>query len=96
MDNCWEVMACGREPGGAHVGDLGVCPAAAAAEFDGVNHGTNGGRFCWAVAGTFCGGSVQGSFTHKALNCMACPFYGQVVQEERASMILNPVQLKAR
>ena len=25
--NCWEVKKCGREPGGAKVAELGVCPA---------------------------------------------------------------------
>jgi len=25
--NCREVMKCGREPGGANAGELGVCPS---------------------------------------------------------------------
>ena len=53
--NCWEVMKCGRQPGGEKVGEFGVCPAAEPSEFDGTNRGTYGGRFCWAIAGTFCG-----------------------------------------
>ena len=24
--NCWEVKQCGREPGGTHEKDLGICP----------------------------------------------------------------------
>jgi hypothetical protein len=54
--NCWEVKQCGREPGGSKTADMGVCPAAADSSSDGVNGGKNGGRICWALAGTFCGG----------------------------------------
>lgn len=94
--NCWEFMKCGREPGGAHEADLGICPAAQWSEYDGINHGTGGGRFCWAIAGTFCGGKVQGTFAQKALNCMTCPFYAYVVKEERQTLIVNPSQIKLK
>lgn len=80
--NCWEVMNCGREPGGAKVHELGVCLAATSQAFDGINGGHNGGRFCWAVAGTFCDGQVQGTFAVKILTCIKCPFFQQVKQEE--------------
>ena len=63
--NCWEVMTCGREKGGKNSAKDGVCPAAADQSFDGINSGKCGGRFCWAVAGTFCDGCVQGSFADK-------------------------------
>ncbi len=58
--NCWQVMDCGREPAGSKVEELGVCPAAIVERANGVNDGLNGGRICWAIAGTFCGGEVQG------------------------------------
>ncbi len=64
--NCWEVMMCGREQGGKNIAEYGVCPAAADPSFDGINSGKSGGRICWAVAGTFCGGCTQGSFVDKA------------------------------
>jgi tRNA A-37 threonylcarbamoyl transferase component Bud32 len=79
--NCWEVMMCGREVGGKSSAEYGVCPAAADESFDGINSGKCGGRICWAVAGTFCGGCVQGSFADKRCSCLNCDFY-QMVQEE--------------
>ena len=77
MDNCWEVQQCGREPGGANVETLGVCAAAVSQTYDGVNQGLNGGRFCWAIAGTLCGGKPQGTMAQKLSNCMECRFYLQ-------------------
>lgn len=59
--NCWQVKKCGREPGGAKTAELGICPAAAEVALSGTNGGKNGGRACWAIAGTLCGGKVQGS-----------------------------------
>jgi hypothetical protein len=80
--NCWQVKNCGRQPGGTKAGELGVCPAASISGSNGINGGTNAGRICWALAGTLCGGKVQGTFAQKAVNCMECPFYLQVKQEE--------------
>ena len=85
--NCWEVKKCGREPGGAKAADLGVCPAATETKTNGINHGKNGGRACWAVTGTLCGGKVQGTFAAKIANCMKCEFYQQVRNEEGAGYI---------
>lgn len=62
--NCWEAKKCGREEGGARVADLGVCPAY-------PNHG----KHCARIAGTLCGGVVQGTFAMKLSNCMKCDFY---------------------
>ena len=36
------------------------------------------GRMCWLVAGTLCGGKVQGTHAEKIGNCKSCDFYGQV------------------
>ena len=80
--NCWEVKKCGRETGGVKTQDLGVCPAASDTSSNGVNNGKNGGRICWAVAGTFCGGKVQGDFAQKSVSCMACEVFKQVKTEE--------------
>ena len=85
MLNCWEVMMCGREKGGKKAGELGVCPAAADQSFDGINSGKCGGRICWAVAGTFCGGCAQGSFVDKRPSCLNCDFYQMVQDEEGMS-----------
>jgi len=91
--NCWEYMKCGREPGGYNVHHLGVCPAALDSEADGLNGGKNGGRICWAITGTFCGGVVQGSFAEKELTCMNCDFFKLVQREEGMKFrILKPGQ----
>ena len=82
--NCWEFKKCGRQPGGAKVGEFGVCAAAVERRTDGVNDGKNGGRACWAIAGTLCGGQVQGSFVAKLGNCLKCEFY-QLVGEQQGA-----------
>ena len=81
--NCWEFKKCGREPGGTDVADKGSCPAAEDHSMDGLNFGKNGGRICWAVAGTFCGeGAPLGEFAAKMLSCMDCDFFKKVLAEE--------------
>ena len=80
--NCWEHKRCGREPGGRNTTDLGVCPAASDTSFTGINSGLAGGRFCWAVAGTFCGGRIQGTFAEKRDSCIKCSFYLKVREAE--------------
>ncbi|KKQ93866.1 MAG: hypothetical protein UT66_C0033G0011 [candidate division CPR2 bacterium GW2011_GWC1_39_9] len=80
--NCWETKNCGRQTGGAKVAELGVCPASQETKLNGVNEGANAGRVCWALAGTFCGGLVQGSFAEKIGNCMNCDHYKLVHDEE--------------
>ncbi len=80
--NCWEFMKCGREPGGSKVHELGVCPAATAEKADGLNGGKNGGRICWAIAGTICGGKITGTFAQKKETCLKCEFYKRVRKEE--------------
>ncbi|MBI3928931.1 MAG: hypothetical protein HY319_25540 [Armatimonadetes bacterium] len=82
--NCWEVKQCGREPGGHRVPDLGVCPAATDTRLQGVHDGKAAGRCCWVVAGTFCGGNVQGTFAEKFESCSLCDFYAKVRGEEGA------------
>ena len=73
--NCWEFKKCGRQRGGIQAAELGICPASAESRTNGINGGTNGGRACWALAGTLCGGKVQGTFAAKLVNCMKCDFY---------------------
>lgn len=76
-------MECGREPGGSNADELGVCPACVATEADGINYGKNAGRVCWAIAGTYCEGKVQGSFARKRKTCMDCEVYKKVKKEEK-------------
>ncbi len=83
--NCWEVLRCGREPGGAHAAEFDVCPAAVDHTYDGINSGKCAGRICWAVAGTLCDGCAHGSFIEKRPSCLNCDFYKTVQEEEKFS-----------
>lgn len=80
--NCWEVKQCGRGPGAGQDGDAAPCPAATEERLDGVHGGRNSGRACWVVAGTFCGGKVQGTHAAKYDVCKKCNFFQQVAREE--------------
>ena len=87
--NCWEVMHCGREPGGTACARLGACPATTDGTVDGINGGRNGGRLCWAVAGTFCGGRVQSCQALARHTCMACRFFAEVLDEEGPEAVMS-------
>ena len=65
LKNCWEIKNCGRQKGGSKASELGVCVASA----EGLGHS------CWSIAGTLCGGKVQGTVAQKEKNCMACEVY---------------------
>ena len=91
--NCWDFKQCGREPDGQRAEELGVCPAAVEASFDGINFGKNAGRICWAVAGTCCGGKVQGTFAEKRKSCVSCDFY-QKVQDQEGNSSANQKLLR--
>jgi len=80
--NCWEFKKCGRQPGGPREVELGVCPAATQEGLDGVHGGTNAGRACWVVAGTYCNGEIQGTYANKSTNCRRCDFYLEVLHQE--------------
>ncbi len=84
--NCWQYKGCGREPGGSNVRELGVCPAATEKSMDGIHRGDNAGRSCWIIAGTYCGGKVQGSYALKSANCAKCDFFNLVLAEEKTSL----------
>ncbi len=62
--NCWEFKKCGRQLGGPKAAELGVCPAY-----------PNDGQNCAKIAGTLCGGKVQGSFATKIATCFECDFF---------------------
>ncbi len=83
--NCWEFKQCGRQPGGAHVNDHGICPASTEKKLNGVHGGINAGRACWVVSGTLCDGEVQGTFVKKYDSCMECDFYNKVKEEEASN-----------
>ena len=79
-ENCWEMKKCGRIPGGDKVSALGVCPAY-----------PHQGRDCWIVAGTLCGGKVQGSAAKKLLSCTECDFYKTIHYQQSAPVAADKV-----
>ncbi len=93
--NCWEYKKCGREPGGENAEEMGVCLAATNERLDGIHRGKNAGRVCWIVAGTMCGGDVQGTFANKYKDCRECSFY-QLVREEEGTQFLVTIELITR
>ena len=80
--NCWEFKKCGRQPGGPKAAGLGICPAAVEPALHGAHEGKNAGRACWVVAGSLCGGKIQGTYAQKLTNCWRCEFMNLVKQEE--------------
>jgi hypothetical protein len=92
-ENCWEFKKCGRNNGKSD--DLGICPAIIDESSDGLNGGRNGGRICWVIAGTFCGGKVQGTFAQKRSTCITCDFFKLVEAEEGLEefKVLKPGQM---
>ena len=90
--NCWEFMKCGREAGGKNADEQGICQAYRDKRLDGVHEGLNAGRACWMIAGTNCGGRVQGTFAEKERDCLNCEFYKLVCKEEgvRGTFKLSP------
>ncbi|HUW56256.1 MAG TPA: HAMP domain-containing sensor histidine kinase [Planctomycetota bacterium] len=80
--NCWEVMECGLGPEAAE-----PCPVSADTASNGTNGGTNGGRLCWAVAGTLSGAEVLAGCA-QTTNCLTCDFFNRVKSEEGMSFQL--------
>ena len=95
--NCWEVKECGRGPVNGAGEPQSVCPAAQPGKYNGINGGQCAGRFCWAVAGTYCdsGGEEQGTFVQKFRNCLHCNFLQLVDVEEGRFMILTPYEVES-
>ncbi len=80
--NCWEFKNCGRQPGGHRSNELGICPVTTYGNLSGVHGGRNAGRACWVVAGSLCGGKIQGAYAQKLNNCWRCDFMNKVKREE--------------
>jgi hypothetical protein len=80
--NCWEHKNCGRYPGGPKAEELGVCPVTVHKELHGAHGGQNAGRACWVIAGSLCGGKIQGTYAQKLTNCWRCDFFNDVKKEE--------------
>ena len=91
--NCWEFMKCGRESTAGDVDKPDICPASVSGEYDGANKGKSRGRCCWAVAGTYCGGAIQGTYAKKLMDCFHCEFLKHVNEQEGREFQLTPKDL---
>ena len=80
--NCWEHKNCGRQPGGHKAQELGICPVTTYDALNGAHEGKNAGRACWSIAGSLCGGKIQGTYAQKLSNCWRCDFMNAVKKEE--------------
>jgi hypothetical protein len=85
--NCWEHKECGRQPGGSRSAELGICPVTTHQDLSGVHGGRNAGRACWVIAGSLCGGKIQGAYAQKLFNCWKCDFMNAVKKEEEPSPV---------
>ena len=89
--NCWEFMRCGREPGGAHAAELGVCPVTTKVSANGLNGGFNGGRVCWVIEDNCCQCVLEKTGTHKNSSCIRCEFHIRIKSEEGILDLCNTV-----
>lgn len=87
--NCWEYKNCSRVSDGNEADSSETCPVALESKLNGIHGGKNAGRACWIVAGTFCGGTIQGTFARKFNTCENCDFYKLVRQEEHPGFVLS-------
>ncbi len=93
--NCWEYMECGREPKGFDVQMFDVCSVPTYTEADGLNDGKNGGRICWALAGTLINDTVTGKYACDKFSCANCDFFKLVCDEQGVNnfQMVTPVQM---
>lgn len=86
-ENCWEYVYCGKGPDGTRCGEGKACPVVEAKSLDGLNHGTNGGRICWAYFASLAmtpenAGPRLAGDSKKFYDCLRCPFLNFVQTQE--------------
>ena len=85
--NCWEYKRCSHGQG-ERPAQRNFCPAMSIPVLNGVHGGSQGGRSCWVVKDTLCGGRKSGVWSAKINECRSCGFYGMVMQEEGIDFML--------
>lgn len=81
------------------VHEMGVCLAATDTDADGLNGGKNGGRICWAIAGSYSNFNALDNMecidAEEKFSCITCAFFALVEKEESPTNfhILKPGQL---
>lgn len=87
--NCWDFQRCGRHLSVGQENGMPVCPAFLETGLTGINGGKNGGRACWVIPGTLCGGWFRRTLVPKYVACMLCDFKRTLLKEERADCIIS-------
>lgn len=83
--NCWQVMDCGREPGGHSVLEKGICPVTQDEHYAGANNGKASGRFCWTELQTSYSETTSKDFP----NCLRCMFFSLVQRQEGKDFVMS-------
>ena len=73
--NCWDHKGCGFGPQSGKKSGCQVCPAASHKNADGFLGGENGGRSCYFIMGTLCGGVGAQTEEEKHERCLDCTFF---------------------
>jgi hypothetical protein len=87
--NCWDFHKCGRNIENKREDGSGICPALLETGLNGIHGGKNGGRVCWIIPGTLCGGWTQRKLVPKYVLCRLCNFKKTVFKDERPDSILS-------
>lgn len=87
--NCWDFFHCDKQAAGIDEKHAHVCPACLEAKLNGIHGGKNGGRACWVVKGTKCGGRITRTFIPKFIICRLCEFRRIVINEESSDFIVS-------
>ena len=85
--NCWEFNNCSMQSGDVNINASDICPVITNTSADGLNGGKNGGRICWAIAGTFADKS-KGIPAKNRFSCMTCDFF-KLVEEQESFIALS-------
>jgi hypothetical protein len=87
--NCWEFQTCDKHAAGEQGNHIVVCPVFKETKLNGIHGGENGGRACWIVPGTLCGGRIKRSLIPKFMACNLCDFKKAVLKEERSDCVVS-------
>lgn len=93
--NCWEYKKCSSHERGVTTPASEICPVSLETRFNGIYGGRNGGRSCWLVRETLCGGRNQRTAVHKFIECFFCDFKKYVIMEEGPDFLISDTILKS-
>ncbi len=92
--NCWDFHNCRFHNIFGGNESSKICPAITETRLNGIHNGKNGGRACWVIIGTMCGGWIQKNYAQKFISCSSCSFKKMVYKEEQSFFIFSDDLLK--